>query len=64
MHILTIENKGYAAFQAGEPLESCPYMTGYRNQNGRGGSVQAQRREAWRRGYDNAARDAKKANGA
>lgn len=51
MQIVEIENKGYRAYQAGEPLEACPYQGGYRNQNGPGGSVQRQRREAWRRGW-------------
>lgn len=49
--IVTIENKGYDAFKAGVPLSGCPYQEGYRNQNGAGGSVQRQRRSAWRRGW-------------
>ena len=51
--IVTIENKGYAAFQRGVPLSQCPYQTGY---NG-GGSVQRQRRQAWVRGWELAKRD-------
>lgn len=54
--IVSIENKGFAAFEAGVPIESCPYQDGYHNQNGRGGSVQRQRRAAWRRGWELAKR--------
>lgn len=49
--IVGIENKGYAAYEQGIPLENCPYQSGYRNQNGPGGSLQSQRRKAWRRGW-------------
>ena len=49
--IVTIENKGYRARLYGALIEDCPYQSGYRNQNGPGGSLQRQRREAWLRGY-------------
>ena len=50
--IANIQDKGYAAFQAGIPLDANPYMQGYRNQNGSGGQVQRQRRQAWSRGWE------------
>ena len=49
--LVNIENKGYAAFSMGIPLKDNPYQTGYRNQNGTGGSLQRQRRDAWNRGW-------------
>lgn len=52
--IVGIENKGFAAFSAGIPKIENPYQDGYRNQNGAGGSVQRQRRDAWNRGWDQA----------
>lgn len=56
--IVTIENKGYAAFESGALLTANPYMAGYHNQNGPGGAVQRQRRMAWIRGWENAKLDA------
>lgn len=50
--IATIECKGFKAFIAGIPLNENPYQAGYRNQNGPGGSVQRQRRDAWSRGWN------------
>ncbi len=49
--ILTIENKGAAACRMGLDLESNPYTSGYRNQNGTGGQVQRLRAQAWTRGW-------------
>lgn len=57
--IVVIENKGAAAFAAGVPCDQNPYTTGYHNQNGPGGSLQRQRAQAWARGWENAAKDAK-----
>lgn len=48
--IVTIENKGYAAFFAGVPADNNPYKKSG-NQSGTGGSVQKQRRAAWSRGW-------------
>jgi hypothetical protein len=58
--IVTIENKGTDAFRQGKPLTANPYLGGYRNQNGAGGSVQRQRRAAWERGWKMAAADEQK----
>jgi hypothetical protein len=55
--ILSIEQKGYAAFLDGKTPTANPYTDGYMNQNGKGGSVQRQRREAWRRGWNLARRE-------
>jgi ribosome modulation factor len=55
--IHSIEVKGYRAFLAGQPLTACPYQDGYRNQNGVGGGLQRQRRDAWRRGWTSAKND-------
>lgn len=49
--IVLIQDKGYAAFREGKVEEDNPYKEGYRNQNGAGGQLQRQRREAWRRGF-------------
>lgn len=51
LQICQIQDKGYKAFQDGIPLSDCPYKSGYRNQNGVGGQLQRQRREAWVRGW-------------
>jgi ribosome modulation factor len=55
--IVTIENKGYDAYLAGKATSDNPYWDGYRNNNGPGGSLQKQRRDAWERGWRNAKRD-------
>ena len=55
--ILTIENKGYDAYMAGKPMTDNPYQDGYRNNQGNGGNLQRQRREAWETGWDCAKRD-------
>lgn len=48
--IVTIENKGFAAFHAGTPRTANPYPAG-------GGSVGRQRRLAWLRGWELAERE-------
>ena len=50
--IVTIENKGFQAFLDGVPESENPYREGHRNQNGAGGQVQRQRRNAWWRGWE------------
>lgn len=57
--LVSIQHKGYLAFQNGTPLDQNPYKEGYRNQNGPGGSLQRQRREAWRAGWEEAKRQTK-----
>lgn len=49
--IVTIENKGFAAFKAGVAESANPYRKSG-NQSGTGGSVQRQRRLAWLRGWE------------
>jgi len=51
LQIVRIQDKGFKAFYAGIPLDNNPYEDGYHNQNGPGGSVQRQRREAWKAGW-------------
>lgn len=50
--IVTIENKGYAAFKTGVSRDANPYTNGYRNQNGPGGNLQRSRAMAWNRGWE------------
>ena len=53
--IVTIENKGWAAQQAGQNESDCPYQGGYN----KGGQFQRLRRQAWLRGYEMAAKEAR-----
>lgn len=50
--LVTIYNRGREARQAGEQWAANPYKGGYRNQNGPGGNLQQQRRQAWYDGWD------------
>ena len=51
MQLFTIQNKGYQAGLDGQPKDANPYESGHRNQNGLGGSLQSQCRQAWRDGW-------------
>lgn len=53
--LVSITQKGYAAFEAGQPTSANPYQEGY---NG-GGGLQRQRRKAWADGWRLARRDQK-----
>lgn len=57
MQLVTIYNKGRQACAKGLGRTRCPYLSGYRNANGPGGSLQRQRREAWLDGWDAALRE-------
>jgi ribosome modulation factor len=60
--LVTIQGKGYKAFQEGKDRSDCPYRGGYHNQNGPGGSLQRQRRQAWLQGFQQAILDDVKEN--
>lgn len=59
MQLVRIQDKGFKAFYAGIPLSQNPYTGGYHNQNGPGGSLQRQRREAWDAGWNEGKRHKK-----
>ena len=50
--LVTIYNRGIEARTNGEPRGANPYKEGHRNQNGCGGNLQQQRRQAWYDGWD------------
>ena len=50
--LVTIYNRGRDAKTAGESRGCNPYKEGHRNQNGIGGNLQQQRRQAWYDGWD------------
>ncbi len=57
LQICRIEDKGVFAGRQGLAKTSNPYLAGYRNQNGRGGGLQRQRRLAWDRGWERGAKE-------
>jgi len=58
MQIVRIQEKGIDAFTAGLGIEANPYNCGYRNNQGNGGNLQRQRREAWLKGWQIALKEA------
>ena len=52
MQLVKAYQRGIDARKEGLPRTVCPYMGGYRNNQGAGGGLQRQRRDEWYKGYD------------